>query len=404
MPDLEPRMMAYYDKVNELGYELLQLFELALGLRAEARSSSIFKKDMNSLRLLHYPPQKPDGDGVHLGARAHTDTNAFTILAQDANGGLEIRNRDSEWVAVPPIEGTFVVNVGEVLKVWSDGIFSSTLHRVINRSGRERYSIPFFMYPSYDALIQPLLKNPDPANVAPETFTPRCRATPVRLRRVQGAQHRQDHARKGGCAELRRGLTRYVLAPVLGTAARSAHWPPTAIPRGRCGWSSLSRRAAWPTSWAGWSRKRCSTSSAGTVIVENKPGGDGLIGMGEVVRAAPDGYTLLVGGFGGQIVPPLMKDDFPFDVRRDIVKIAMTAEFANVVVVNKDLPVNSVPELIAYVKARPGAVELRLVGARDVGSAGGRAVHARDRHEDAERALQGRRSGAQRSDRRAPPR
>jgi tripartite-type tricarboxylate transporter receptor subunit TctC len=94
----------------------------------------------------------------------------------------------------------------------------------------------------------------------------------------------------------------------------------------------------------------------GTVIVENKPGGDGLIGMGEVVRAAPDGYTFLVGGFGGQIVPPLMKDDFPFDVRRDIVRIAMTAEFANVVVVNKDLPVNTIAELIAYLKARPGAL------------------------------------------------
>ena len=72
------------------------------------------------------------------------------------------------------------------------------------------------------------------------------------------------------------------------------------------------------------------------VIVENKPGGDGLIGMGEVVRAAPDGYTLLVGGFGGQIIPPLMKDDFPFDVRGDLVKIAISAEFANVLVVNKD--------------------------------------------------------------------
>jgi tripartite-type tricarboxylate transporter receptor subunit TctC len=92
----------------------------------------------------------------------------------------------------------------------------------------------------------------------------------------------------------------------------------------------------------------------GTFIVENKPGGDGLIGMGEVVRAQPDGYTLLVGGFGGQVVPPLMKDDFPFDVRRDIVKIAMTAEFANVLVVNKDMPVKSVSELIAYLKERPG--------------------------------------------------
>src|SRR5712691_10698155 len=90
-----------------------------------------------------------------------------------------------------------------------------------------------------------------------------------------------------------------------------------------------------------------------TVIVENKPGGDGLIGMGEVVRAAPDGYTLLVGGFGGQIIPPLMKDDFPFDVRRDLVKIALTAEFANVVVVNKDLPIHSIKDLIDYAKARP---------------------------------------------------
>jgi tripartite-type tricarboxylate transporter receptor subunit TctC len=99
-----------------------------------------------------------------------------------------------------------------------------------------------------------------------------------------------------------------------------------------------------------------------TVIVENKPGGDGLIGMGEVVRAAPDGYTLLIGGFGGQIIPPLMKDDFPFDVRRDIVKIALTAEFANVLVVNKELPVNSAKELVDYAKARPGALNFGSSG------------------------------------------
>jgi tripartite-type tricarboxylate transporter receptor subunit TctC len=99
-----------------------------------------------------------------------------------------------------------------------------------------------------------------------------------------------------------------------------------------------------------------------TVIVENKPGGDGLIGMGEVVRAAPDGYTLLVGGFGGQIIPPLMKDDFPFDVRSDLVKIAISAEFANVLVVNKDLPVNSAKELIDYAKARPGALNFGSSG------------------------------------------
>jgi tripartite-type tricarboxylate transporter receptor subunit TctC len=100
----------------------------------------------------------------------------------------------------------------------------------------------------------------------------------------------------------------------------------------------------------------------GTFIVENKPGGDGLIGMGEVVRAAPDGYTLLIGGFGGQVVPPLMKDDFPFDVRRDIVRIAMTAEFANVLVVNKGMPVNSVRELIDHLKKNPGKLNFGSSG------------------------------------------
>jgi tripartite-type tricarboxylate transporter receptor subunit TctC len=98
------------------------------------------------------------------------------------------------------------------------------------------------------------------------------------------------------------------------------------------------------------------------VIVENKPGGDGTIGMGEVVRAAPDGYTLLVGGFGGQIIPPLMRDDFPFDVRHDLVKIALTAEFGNVLVVNNDLPVHSAKDLIDYLKARPGQLNFGSSG------------------------------------------
>jgi isopenicillin N synthase-like dioxygenase len=167
MPDLQPRMMAYYEKVDALGRELLTLFELSLDLPKNT-FTRFFRKDMNALRLLHYPPQPPDGPGDLRGTRDHTDTDAFTILAQDMNGGLEIRNKDNEWVAVPPIPDTFVVNVGEILKVWTDGIFSSTVHRVINRSGRERYSVPFFLYPTYEEVIYPILRNPDPANVAPE--------------------------------------------------------------------------------------------------------------------------------------------------------------------------------------------------------------------------------------------
>ena len=89
-------------------------------------------------------------------------------------------------------------------------------------------------------------------------------------------------------------------------------------------------------------------------VVENRPGGDGVVGMREAMRAPPDGYTLLVGGLGAQIIPQLMREDFPVDTRSDLVKIAITGIFPNVVTVTNGLPVNSVKELIAYAKARPG--------------------------------------------------
>jgi tripartite-type tricarboxylate transporter receptor subunit TctC len=101
---------------------------------------------------------------------------------------------------------------------------------------------------------------------------------------------------------------------------------------------------------------------AQSVVVENRPGGDGTIGMREAIRATPDGYTLLVGGLGGQIIPQLMRDDFPFDVRKDLVKIAISGIYPNVLVVNNDLPVNSVKELIAYLKARPGQLNFGSSG------------------------------------------
>ena len=167
MPDLRPRLLAYNAKIDRLCYELLELFELGLDMEP-GTLKQFFKKDMNALRILHYPPQAPDSPGEDMGARMHTDTDAFTVLVQDDNGGLEVRNRDGAWIAVPPMPGMFVLNVGEVLKVWTDGVLSSTVHRVVNRSGNRRFSVPFFMYPSYDARIAPLMENPDPSNVAPE--------------------------------------------------------------------------------------------------------------------------------------------------------------------------------------------------------------------------------------------
>ena len=170
MPDLKPRMMRYYVQMWDLAQELLRLFAIGLDL-PEDIFMKFFHEPMLMLRLLHYPPQNPQEITDHIGTRAHTDSGAFTILAQDDTGGLEVCNVDGEWIGVPPIEGSFVINIGEMMKVWTDGTFAATPHRVINRYGRERYSVPFFVTSDYDAIIEPMMRNPEQNNKAPEFAT-----------------------------------------------------------------------------------------------------------------------------------------------------------------------------------------------------------------------------------------
>jgi tripartite-type tricarboxylate transporter receptor subunit TctC len=98
------------------------------------------------------------------------------------------------------------------------------------------------------------------------------------------------------------------------------------------------------------------------VTVDNKPGGNGVIGTREVVKANPDGYTLLIGALGAQVLPAVMAPSFPFDPLRDFVPVSMAAEWAPVMLGKKDLPVNSLQEFIAYAKARPGALNFGSSG------------------------------------------
>jgi tripartite-type tricarboxylate transporter receptor subunit TctC len=98
------------------------------------------------------------------------------------------------------------------------------------------------------------------------------------------------------------------------------------------------------------------------VTVENRPGGNGVPGTREVVKANPDGYTLLIGALGAQVLPAVMAPNFPFDPLRDFVPVALVAEWAPVMLVKKDLPVSSVAEFIAYAKARPGALNFGTSG------------------------------------------
>jgi isopenicillin N synthase-like dioxygenase len=125
------------------------------------------------LRVLHYPPHPGAFDGNLYGAGPHTDYGGLTLLAQDANGGLEVRRRDGEWIAVDPTPATFVCNIGDALMRWTNDIYVSNAHRVVNRSGRARYSAAFFCEPNPDAVIAciPGCSDPGhPAKYAPVAF------------------------------------------------------------------------------------------------------------------------------------------------------------------------------------------------------------------------------------------
>jgi isopenicillin N synthase-like dioxygenase len=143
----------YYREVFELGQRILTAFAIALDMAPDF-FRGLYRHPLVRARLLHYPPQHESADEGQYGAAEHTDYGTITILWQDDVGGLQVKNRAGRWIDAPPIDGAFVINIGDMLELWSNDLFVSTRHRVINKSGRERYSIPVFYDPDYDARVE----------------------------------------------------------------------------------------------------------------------------------------------------------------------------------------------------------------------------------------------------------
>ena len=153
----------YYRTLFEVGQRVLEGFALALDA-PRTYFRDLYKRPLVRTRLLHYPPQ-PDGSGEdQFGAAPHTDWGCMTLLWQDQVGGLQVRNRAGQWIDAPYIEGTFVVNIGDMLERWSNDLFVSTPHRVVNASGRERYSSPMFYDPDFDTAVECLPNCSGPGN------------------------------------------------------------------------------------------------------------------------------------------------------------------------------------------------------------------------------------------------
>ena len=153
----------YYRTLFEVGQRVLEGFALALDA-PRTYFRDLYKRPLVRTRLLHYPPQ-PEGSGEdQFGAAPHTDWGCMTLLWQDQVGGLQVGNRAGQWIDAPYIEGTFVVNIGDMLERWSNDLFVSTPHRVVNASGRERYSIPMFYDPDFDTVVECLPNCSGPGN------------------------------------------------------------------------------------------------------------------------------------------------------------------------------------------------------------------------------------------------
>jgi len=163
LPGFRQSILAYYAAMEALAQRLLRGMALSLDLE-EGFFAARTRKALAYLRLLHYPPQQGMIDEREIGCGAHSDYGCLTILAQDAVGGLQLRNSAGEWIEAPPIPGTFVINLGDQMARWTNERFQATPHRVINRSGRERYSIPFFFDPDFDAVIECLPSCQGPGN------------------------------------------------------------------------------------------------------------------------------------------------------------------------------------------------------------------------------------------------
>ena len=158
LPGFAEAVTDYYEAVLEVGHLLLRAFAVALGEDPDTFTRHA-KKTPSQLRLVYYPH---DPDAVDaLGIGAHTDYECFTLLKPTAPG-LEVLNGAGQWIDVPPVPDTFVVNVGDLLELWTNGAFIATSHRV-RKVVEERYSFPLFFNVDYDTEVKPL-----PQFVSPE--------------------------------------------------------------------------------------------------------------------------------------------------------------------------------------------------------------------------------------------
>ncbi|MFT5113910.1 MAG: isopenicillin N synthase-like dioxygenase [Parasphingorhabdus sp.] len=151
LPGFKNALVTYFEEVSRLGNQLLRLFAMALDLD-EKFFLPFHENAMITWRVMRYFPD--NGATGQYGTAPHTDFGTITLLAQDDRGGLEVFCRNNEWIQAPYIQESLVVNIGDLMACWTNDRFTSTAHRVLNKSGQDRYSIPMFYNPTFDTVAE----------------------------------------------------------------------------------------------------------------------------------------------------------------------------------------------------------------------------------------------------------
>jgi isopenicillin N synthase-like dioxygenase len=166
MPELRPALERYHAEASALGQVLLRACALALGLD-EAFFRQFYTRPATFVRTIRYPAQPAPRPENKFGAGPHSDYGCITILAQDDAGGLQVKARRGDgWIDAKSLPGTLVINIGDMLMRWTNDRWVSTQHRVINTSGKYRYSIAAFVDPDHDTLVKCIDSCQGPGNPA----------------------------------------------------------------------------------------------------------------------------------------------------------------------------------------------------------------------------------------------
>ncbi|KAF3438999.1 hypothetical protein FNV43_RR17274 [Rhamnella rubrinervis] len=160
-PKFKVLMEEYISLCTDLSRNIMRGIALALGGSPDEFEGERAGDAFWVMRIIGYPAissaNKPEMPKNDIGCGAHTDYGLLTLVNQDDDiTALQVRNLSGEWISAPPIPGTFVCNIGDMLKIYSNGLYESTLHRVINKSARYRVSVAYFYETNFDTAVEPL--------------------------------------------------------------------------------------------------------------------------------------------------------------------------------------------------------------------------------------------------------